>query len=133
MQKTSDTIRPKLTVREIAKRRAAIVQLVEELPEATTTKHGTHLSLEIRGKRFGWYLENHHGDGRVALNCKAPRGVSESLSRKAPEQFHIPKHVGHHGWVGVWLDLPETDWSEVASILADAYRMTAPSRLTAQI
>ncbi|MBI3408625.1 MAG: MmcQ/YjbR family DNA-binding protein [Planctomycetes bacterium] len=121
------------TKSEAAKRRAAIFDLVKELPEGAARAHGRHLSLEVRGKRFGWYLEDHHGDGRMALNCKARRGVSQTLANANPERFHIPKYVGHHGWVGLWLDLPEIDWAEVAGVLADAYRTTAPKSLLALI
>ena len=133
MSKAHHSVQMNLTRREAAKRRALVVRLVKKLPEATVTKYGTHLSLEVRGKRFAWYLEDHHGDGRLALNCKAPAGANESLARKAPERFHVPKYIGHHGWVGLWLDLPRTDWSEVEAVLTEAYRMTAPKSLVAQL
>lgn len=117
----------------VASRRARVVALVEALPEASAIVcGGTHLSLEVRGKRFGWYLDDHHGDGRLALNCKAKRGTNQSLVAAAPERFHVPKYVGHHGWVGLWLDFPDIDWSEVESILVAAYCMTAPKQLAAQ-
>src|SRR5262245_66272490 len=103
-----------LRQRAAAARRARIVGIVEALPEAAVTEHGTHLSLEVRGRRFGWYLEDHHGDGRIALNCKAPAGASQALARMAPERFHVPKYLGHRGWDGVWLDAPDIDWTEVA-------------------
>src|SRR5262249_57118582 len=133
MAKTPRSVHMKLTSPEIAERRARVVKLIEQLPEATVTSHGTHLSLEVRRKRFAWYLEDHHGDGRLALNCKAAAGTCESLARKAPDRLHVPKYIGHHGWVGVWLDLPQTDWSEVEALLAEAYRMTAPKSLVAQL
>lgn len=47
-----------------------------KLPEAEAV-HGGHLSLEIRGKRFAWYLENHHGDSRIPFNCRSE--ISETL------------------------------------------------------
>ena len=28
------------------------------------------MSLQVRKKSFGWFLVDHHGDGRVAINCK---------------------------------------------------------------
>jgi len=40
--------------------------------------------------------------------------------------------VGHRGWLGVWLDVPQ-DWEEVAELVADAYRMVAPKRLLAEL
>lgn len=118
----------------IARRRARIVALVESLPEATATECGTrHLSFEVRGKRFGYYLDDHHGDKRIALNCKAEPGGNESLVNFAPKRFHIPAYLGPRGWVGLWVDLPSIDWDEVSSILIDAYRLTASKRLVAKL
>ncbi len=114
-----------------AQRRKRLLALVNSLPEATATPCGDHhLSLEVHGKRFGYYLEDHHGDGRLAINCKAAVGVNQSLAEKAPERFHVPKYVGRFGWVGLWLDTPDIDWREVQGILTDAYRRTAPKRLS---
>jgi hypothetical protein len=42
-------------------RRKRVITIIESLPGATATPTGErHLSLEVRGKRFGWFLENHH-------------------------------------------------------------------------
>jgi hypothetical protein len=116
----------------IAKRRARFVKLVTALPEATATGD-QHLSLEVRGKRFGYYLDDHHGDGRIALNCKAEPGVNRALAESDPARFHIPAYVGPKGWVGLWLDLPGIDWDEVDELLRDAYRLTAPKRLLSEL
>ena len=123
----------KLNAPEIARRRARVVKFLEQLPDATAVSHGAHLSLEVRRKRFAWYLEDHHGDGRLALHCKAAAGAMESLARKVPDGLHVPKYLGQRGWVGLWLDLPQTDWPAVEALLADAYRMTAPKSLVAQL
>lgn len=97
------------------------------------TQHENAVSLEVREKRLGWYLENHHGDGRLAINCKAARGIAQQLEQHAPERFHIPKHMGRLGWVGLWLDTPQVDWTEVKAILVNAYRLTAPKQLLAKL
>jgi len=120
----------KLSEQSAVERRKRVVTLVKSLPEATATAAGErHLSLEVRGKRFGWFLEDHHGDGRLALNLKAANGVSRALVAKAPARFHVPKHIGHHGWIGVWLDFPDPDWNEIKKLLEDAYLLAAPKRL----
>lgn len=118
----------------IARRRSRIVALVESLPDATVTAAGDqHLSLEVRGKRFGYYLDDHHGDGRVGLNCKAEPGANQSLADFAPERFHVPAYLGPRGWIGLWIDLPKIYWDEVQSIIVDAYRLAAPKGLVAQL
>lgn len=110
--------------------RRRVTALVKSLPKARAVPAGDgHLSLEVRGKRFGWLLDDHHGDGRLALNLKAPRGANQALAANAPERFHVPKYIGHHGWVGVWLDSPVPDWREVGKLIEAAYQLTAPKRL----
>jgi hypothetical protein len=54
--------------------RKRVIALVETLPGAQAVPAGDrHLSLEVRGKRFGWFLDDHRGDGQLALNLKAAR------------------------------------------------------------
>jgi len=121
-------------IRKLAdERRARVVAIVEGLPEGGVVAAGNHLSLEVRQKRFSWFLDNHHGDGRLAINCKAPRGVAQQLAKHAPDRFHIPKYVSHLGWVGLWLDTPQIDWTEVEAILLGAYRLTAPKKLITEL
>ena len=115
------------------RQRARVARILERLPEARSVAQGTHLSLEVRAKRFGYFLADHHGDGRIALNCKASADVRDALRQLAPEHFHIPKYVGNKGWIGVWLDVPKLDWSVVALALREAYVLTAPKRLSAQL
>jgi hypothetical protein len=133
MNKAVDPTIFKMTRKVSAERRARVIAIVESLPEASVVAAGNHLSLEARKKRFGWYLDDHHGDGRLAINCKAPRGVAQQLASHAPDRFHIPKYVSHLGWVGLWLDTPQVDWAEVEAILMGAYRLTAPKKLIAEL
>jgi Family of unknown function (DUF6998) len=52
-------------------RQQKVLSLVSALPEASDEVCcGRHLSFKVRGKTFGYFLNNHHGNGRVALNCK---------------------------------------------------------------
>jgi hypothetical protein len=106
------------------------------LPEATEQAgSGAMTSFRVQGKVFAWYLDNHHGDGRIALWCKAPPGVQPALVGSEPERFFVPPYVGHHGWVGVWLDVAveRIDWDDLAEIVTESYRMSAPKRLLAPI
>ena len=133
MNKAVDQVAFKITRKVAAERRARVIKIVEVFPEADTVATGNHLSLEVRQKRFGWYLDDHHGDGRLAINCKAPRGVAQQLAKHAPDRFHIPNYVGHLGWVGLWLDTPQVDWAEVEALLVGAYRLTASKKLIAEL
>ena len=110
------------------KQQRRIVKLVEALPEGEAKPVGRHLSLEVRGKRFGWFLVDHHGDGRVAINCKGTAEMHDILQQLAPEHFHVPKY-GNKAWVGLWLDGPKLDWHAVELALRTAYEKTAPKKL----
>lgn len=115
------------------KQRKRIARIVEAFPEAEAKPTGRHMSLEVRKKRFGWFLIDHHGDGRVALNCGASAEMHDVLQRLVPKHFHVPKYVGSKGWVGLWLDLPKLDWAAVELALREAYVRVAPKKLLAQL
>ena len=100
------------------------------LPDATEKEAWGEPTFRVGGKMFAMYTNDHHGDGIVGIWCKAPPGVQEILVGANPKRFFRPPYVGHKGWVGVRLD-GKIDWEEVADILEDAYRMTAPKRLCA--
>jgi hypothetical protein len=111
--------------------RKRITQIVRALPQGDVRPTGRHMSLEVRKKRFGWFLVDHHGDGRVALNCKGSAEMHDILKQLAPAHFHVPKY-GSKAWVGLWLDGPKLDWHAVQLALRAAYEKTAPKKLLAE-
>lgn len=102
------------------------------LPEAQEVLFGGHTTptFRVRNKIFAMYTDDHHGEGRIALWCKAPPGAQSVLISSEPDRFFSPPYVGPKGWIGVRLDRP-VDWPLVADLIADSYRMTAPKRLAA--
>ena len=44
-----------------------------------------------------------------------------------PETFSVPAYVGQHGWVAVRLD--RVDPEELAELIDEAWRTTAPKRV----
>ena len=86
-------------------------------------------TFKVRDKIFAM---RHQVDGRMSMWCKAPSGAQEVLVSSNPEEFFVPPYVGHHGWVGVWLDV-EVDWDLVADLIRDSYRMTAPKQLSVRL
>ena len=112
------------------KQRKRIAKIVRALPEGDARAEGRHMSLEVRKKRFGWFLVDHHGDGRVAINCKGSAEMHDILKQLAPAHFHVPK-FGNKAWVGLWLDGPKLDWHAVELALRAAYEKTAPKKLLA--
>ena len=120
-------------MRCMARELARIRRLCLALPETSERlSHGSPTWF-IREKRsFVMYLDDHHGDGRLAIWCAAPAGVQEQLVEQEPGRFFRPPYVGHRGWLGVQLDV-DPDWGEMAEICADAYRQVAPKTLVAAL
>ena len=104
------------------------------LPEAHEVEAWGEPTFRVRNKIFAMYADagNHHGAGRRGVWCKATHLTQDLLVRTQPERFFVPPYVGPKGWVGVRLD-GAPDWSVVAELLRDAYRLTAPKRLTARL
>jgi hypothetical protein len=103
------------------------------LPEVTERlSHGAPTFFVRDKKTFVMYLDDHHGDGRLAIWCAAPPGAQDAMTRAEPERFFRPPYVGPRGWIGLRLDV-DVDWDEVAAIAEDAYRLVAPRRLVAEL
>lgn len=83
-------------------------------------------------KTMVMYLDDHHGDGRLALWVAAPPGVQSAMVEQEPERFFVPPYVGPRGWLGVRLDR-SPDWDEVGDIIEEAYRVVAIKRLLSQL
>jgi hypothetical protein len=94
--------------------------------------HGAPTFFAGGKKTFVMFLDDHHGDGRLAIWCAAPAGVQATLVDEEPGRFFVPPYVGPRGWVGVRLDL-DVDWDEVAGIVEDGFREVATRRLIAQL
>ena len=99
------------------------------LPEAVEGAGVGSPSFRVRDKIFAM---QHGMDGRPSLWCKAPRGFQDVIVGGDPARFFVPPYVGHHGWIGIWLDV-EQDWRLIADLVKESYRMTAPKRLSARL
>jgi hypothetical protein len=88
----------------------------------------------VRGKSVFvtfWY-QGHHADDFPHLWCAAPPGAQQELVESEPDRFFRPPYVGGRGWIGVRMD-GDLDWSEIAGICEEAYRVIAPARLVKQL
>ena len=117
-----------------AQRLARLTEICLVLPEAATATYGQqHYQFTVGKKKFAYYLNDHHGDGRIGLWCKAGPGEQEALISSDPEKFYSPPYVGVNGWIGVRLDLGPVDWAEIGELVTDSYRLLAPKRLVARL
>lgn len=110
------------------------------LPEVNERlSHGAP-SFFLRDKRPICYF---HGsdfasDGRVSIWCPAPPGAQEELVAADPIAFFAPTPSSSgvfRDWIGVFLDNREgstNNWQDVADVVEDAFRLTAPKSLVAE-
>ncbi len=100
-------------------------------PEADeVVSHGMPCFGIIGGKKFAYVSIDHHGDGRTALLVKIS-GVEEQtmLIDSDDERYYRPAYFGD-GWVGIRLDLGDTDWDHIGEWTAKSWRAVAPKKLT---
>jgi predicted DNA-binding protein (MmcQ/YjbR family) len=98
------------------------------LPEAVRADKQDHAAFLVRKRTFGYFLNNHHGDGIVSIACKAPPGENTALAAAQPSRFYLPAYIGSRGWIALHLDMGRIDWEEVAELIKGSYRMVAPGR-----
>ena len=121
---------------ETKSRLKKLVAIAESLPEAEAVpqgRTGEHRILRVGKKSFGYYCFDHHGDGRIALWCKAAPGELGRLVAENPRRYFVPPYVGPKGWIGVRLDQRSVSWTEIAYLLRTAYRLSAPRALAARL
>src|SRR5438105_1088773 len=101
------------------------------LPEATEQNEGSvgKPVFKVRGKIFAM---QHRMEGRPSLWCKSTPVFQDMLVNSEPERYFVPPYVGHHGWIGVWLDT-DLDWDFIGHLVEESYRTTAPKKLSALI
>jgi hypothetical protein len=112
-------------------RLAKLAEICLTLPEASRLDQGDHASFLVRKKVFAYYLNNHHDDQIVSVCCKALPGDNQRLIEANPRKFYLPAYVGPRGWVGIRLDLPTVDWTEIKELVLGSYEQSAPKKLLA--
>ena len=87
--------------------------------------HGTPTYFTGAGRKGRTFASLHDerewGEGRLCLWLAAPEGMQRGLVEGDPRRYFVPPYVGHRGWVGLRLDLPDTDWVDAAAAVEDAY------------
>ncbi len=102
------------------------------LPKAHEVTAWGEPTFRVNNKMFATYAapDNHHGDGRESVWCKAAPESQAVMVRLRPDRFFVPPYVGPSGWVGIYLD-KRPAWKEIEEVLVDAYSLAAPKRLLA--
>jgi hypothetical protein len=97
-------------------------RLALAFPETEERETWGHPTFRVRDKMF----MTMDTDG-TSVTVKATLEAQAALVGSEPETFSVPAYVGQHGWVGVRLD--RVDPEEMAELIDEAWRMTAPKRL----
>jgi hypothetical protein len=96
--------------------------LALSFPEAEEKETWGHPTFRVRDRMFMAMAA-----GGTTVSVKATRDAHAARVGSEPETFSIPAYVGRHGCVGVVLD--RVDPEELAELVEDAWRMTAPKRV----
>ncbi|WP_447763138.1 phosphoribosylglycinamide formyltransferase [Sphingopyxis panaciterrae] len=108
--------------------------LAMALPEADeVSSHGMPCFGIVKGKKFAYVSQDHHGDGKTALLVKIS-GVEEQamLIELDEDRYYRPAYFGD-GWVGIRLDLGDTDWEAIDEWLRKSWLAVAPKKLAGLI
>ncbi|MCA1662584.1 MAG: phosphoribosylglycinamide formyltransferase [Novosphingobium sp.] len=118
---------PERLVAQVRERALALPETDEVL------SHGMPCFGVIKGKKFAYVSQDHHGDGKTALLVKIS-GLDEQqqLIENDPDRYYRPAYFGD-SWIGIRLDLGENDWDHIADWLERSWRMSAPKKLTAML
>lgn len=100
----------------------ALRRIALSLPDAQERETWGDATFRVRDKIFVIMRM----DGKRA-SIKATREEQQALIEENPSAYYLPEYVAQHGWIGV--RLPRARTNEVAELVTDAWRMTAPKRL----
>lgn len=110
--------------------RARVRDLAMALPEADEVlSHGMPCFGIVKGKKFAYFTEDHHGDGKIALLVKISGADEQAqLIELDEDRYYRPAYFGD-GWVGIRLDLGDTDWDAIGEWLRKSWLAVAPKKL----
>lgn len=108
-----------------------LTKIALALPEATRQLAGRHAAFVVRERTFAYFLDDHHGNGIVAVTCKVMPGDNAALAVAQPARFYVPAYIGPRGWVALRLVASKIDWDEVSELVLCSYQLAARKRLAA--
>ncbi|OLB79697.1 MAG: hypothetical protein AUI14_09290 [Actinobacteria bacterium 13_2_20CM_2_71_6] len=100
------------------------VRIALALPEAASRPTHRHLGLIVRKKGFAYLYED-----EAILLVRATREEQAALAAEDPLAYKRSHTSGRFGWVAVRLAQVRRD--ELAELITEAWRLTAPKSLAA--
>lgn len=94
------------------------------------SSHGMPCFGIVKGKKFAYVALNRHAEGRTALLVKISGADEQAgLIEQDGDRYFRPSYFGDT-WIGIRLDLGDTDWEGIEGWLKRSWRSVAPRRLT---
>lgn len=85
------------------------------------------------GKKFAYVSVDHHNDGKIALLVKISGPEEQAMLMESDgERYYRPPYFGD-GWVGIRLDLGDTDWDHIGDWIAKSWHAVAPPKIKSMI
>jgi phosphoribosylglycinamide formyltransferase-1 len=99
------------------------------LPEVERDRASQHATFRVGQKVFAYFLDNHHGDGVVAVCVRGEKRANARAVAEDSKRYFLPAYLGSRGYLGIRVDLRRVDWADVAARVGESYRSVAPKRL----
>ena len=99
-------------------------------PEAHEVEAWGEPTFRVRNKLFAMHssASTHHGAGRNGVWIASTHVTQDLVIRAKPDRYFSPPYVGPSGWIG-----RNPEWTEIAELLRDAFRLKAPKRVAAKL
>ncbi len=110
-----------------------VTRMCLALPEAQRELSGSHARFFVKTRTFAYFLDNHHGDGIVAVTAKVGRPEMPKYLELDPTRYYVPDYIGPKGWIALCLDVRPIDWKAVERLIVGSYRLTAPAKLATSV
>lgn len=91
--------------------------------------HGMPCFGIIGGKKFAYVSVDHHNDGKIALLVKISGAEEQAMLIESDrDRYYRPAYFGD-GWIGIRLDLGDTDWAHIGERISESWNAVAPRKL----
>jgi hypothetical protein len=101
-------------------------RIVDALADIQRAEGRDYTSFSVRGKRFGYYWPR-----TQTVGLKQTLSEQRALVAERPDVFEVQFTAGGFGWVVVYLAGVDVD--ELAELVYEAWRLSAPEELVAQL
>jgi hypothetical protein len=101
-------------------------QILDALVDVERAEADQYTSFSVRGRRFGYYWPR-----TQTVGLKQTMSEQRALVAERPDVFEVQFTSGGFGWVVVYLEGIEVD--ELAELVFEAWRLSAPEKLLAEL